>query len=55
MPITPRFTWEQDDTTLALEIQIPGGRVKHADVYGMSARGVLWLATREARGLTIKQ
>lgn len=42
MPITPRFTWEQDAATLALEIHIPGGRVKHADVYG-KARGMLRL------------
>uniref|UniRef100_K3WUT5 CS domain-containing protein n=1 Tax=Globisporangium ultimum (strain ATCC 200006 / CBS 805.95 / DAOM BR144) TaxID=431595 RepID=K3WUT5_GLOUD len=33
MPLTPRFTWEQDARSVALEISLPAGALRHADVY----------------------
>lgn len=34
MPLTPRFTWEQDAASIALAIALPGGALRNADIYG---------------------
>ncbi|GAB9465922.1 hypothetical protein Gpo141_00003308 [Globisporangium polare] len=33
MPLTPRFTWEQDAASLALAVALPGGALRNADIY----------------------
>ncbi|TMW62938.1 hypothetical protein Poli38472_005556 [Pythium oligandrum] len=33
MPLTPRYTWEEDATSLALHIKLPGTALKHVDLY----------------------
>ncbi|KAJ0412790.1 hypothetical protein ATCC90586_002420 [Pythium insidiosum] len=33
MPLTPRYTWKEDVSSIALEVALPGTSLKHVDIY----------------------
>lgn len=34
MPLVPQYTWEEDASSLALELHVPGTALRNTDIYG---------------------
>ena len=37
MPVTPKYTWDQTDAAVTIEVDIPGITKQKADVFGTNA------------------